>query len=132
MKYKKWLSIVFFIIAVIFILIIAVRKFNIEYTNKFISPEKTNVIKIEVKSAKGFLLFGSNDIKIKYRKNNIAGLINGATINTSISNDGAKIDESNIQVEWTSEDLATITLSGDEQEKEFINISFNDIISYKK
>lgn len=132
MKYKKWLYITFGIVVVIFILIIGFRKFNIEYTDKSISPKKTNLIEIEAKGTKGFLLFGASKIKIKCRKNNIMGLINEVSINTSISNDGAKIDESNIKVEWISEDSATIILSGDEQEDEFININFDEIISYKK
>jgi len=131
-KYKKWLYISFIIILVIFILVNGVRKLNIEYTNKFISPKKTNLIKIEAKGVKGFLLFGSSDIKIKYRKNNIIGLINQVNINTSISNDGVKIDDSNINIEWISEDLATIILSGTEQDEEVININFDDISSYKK
>ena len=54
-------------------------------------------------------------------------MINQVNINTSISNDGAKIDDSNINIEWISEDMATITLSGTEQKDEVININVEDI-----
>lgn len=127
MKHKKWLLIGGAIIIIIF----AFEKINTEYTNKFISPNKTNLIQVKAKNPAGFLLFGSSDIEVQCRKNNVIGFINKVTIKTSIANDGSQINDSNFNVEWISDDTVTITLSGYEQSDEVIKVDFDDIISYK-
>ena len=129
MKNRKRLLKFFMIIILIVIVPIGCDKLSINYTNKYISPNKTNVIKIEAKEPAGFLLFGPSDIKIYFRKNKFLSFMNKATIESSISNDGRRIDDGNFKIEWISEDIATITLMGEEQNPKVIKVNFNDTIT---
>lgn len=127
MKYKKLLLIA----CVIILLWFGFEKLTTQYSNKFISPDKTNTIKVQSKESFNFLLFGPSNISITCRKNNLFGFITKLTIDTTISNDGKSINDSNVNIEWISEDIAIITLLGEEQNDEVIKVNFEDDISYE-
>lgn len=130
MKYKKWLVRTFIGIILLAILKIGFETLTMEYSKKFVSSNKSNSIKIETINL-SFLMFGPSAVRIQCRKNNFIGFMNGVNIDTTIANDGKNINDSNVEVEWINEDIAIVTLSGEEQENEVIKIKFKDNISYE-
>lgn len=123
----KLMKRLFLYFIVIVLIVIGWKLINIQYTKKYISPDKTNIVKIEVGTA---TLFGPTNINIKCRKNTVFGFLSGKTIDTTISNDGKNINESNINIEWINENNATITLYGEEQSDKTIEVNFDDEIKY--
>jgi len=76
------------------------------------SPNDINTIKIVQKGSAFF--FGPSSVRIKYNW--------WKHLDKSISNDGKNLDSSNVTVEWKSDYEATITLYGEEQEPEVVEI----------
>lgn len=74
------------------------------------SPNDVNKIKVIEKGEPFF--FGPSSIRLKYRNE---------YLDTSISNDGKRLDESNIEITWNNENEAKIILYGEEQVPEVIS-----------
>lgn len=91
------------------------------------SPNNENVIIIKNKSA---FLFGSTPVKITSKKQGI-NWAEPSDYETAISNDGATLYDGNVIIEWVNDSKAIVTLRGDEQLDNVIEINFGDNISYK-
>ncbi|RIW30424.1 hypothetical protein D3H55_16960 [Bacillus salacetis] len=78
------------------------------------SPANTNTIEV-VETGDAFLL-GASSVRIKYGSSHI---------DTSIANDGKPLSSSNVSINWKDEQTAAVTLYGDEQEAEIIDIQFD-------
>lgn len=74
------------------------------------SPDQETVFEI-IEKGQPFL-FGHSNVRINYHNQ---------MIERSIFNDGAVLDSDNFDVEWTSNDAATIYLDGDEQSLDVIH-----------
>ncbi|WP_440895573.1 hypothetical protein ACS127_13565 [Amphibacillus sp. Q70] len=78
------------------------------------SPNEINTIEV-VERGESFS-FGLSAVRIKYGRKRI---------DTQIGNDGGTLNEFNVSVNWEDDYNAIVTLYGDEQEPEIIEISFN-------
>lgn len=78
------------------------------------SPNEINTIEVVEKGAA--FSFGVSSGRIKY---------GGNRIDTRIGNDGGTLNESNVSIRWEDDYNALVTLYGDEQEPETIEINFN-------
>ena len=74
------------------------------------SPNQENKIKVVEKGAAFF--FGPSKVRIKSGWRHHTDRI--------IGNDGARLNSSNVSIEWRSEDIAIITLEGNEQYPELV------------
>lgn len=80
-----------------------------------VSPNGAHTIEIVEKGEPAF--FGPSSVRIKYGKEHIDRII---------SNDGKMLHDSNVSVEWKSDDTAIITLFGEEQVPETIEFKKED------
>lgn len=109
---------------IIIIILVITYIFELSYGKKFSSPN--NHYKVFIKN-NGAFLFGSHDIVI-YAKDRWTVF----KYNTDIANDGKTLNASNYNVEW-SEDIAYITLSGEDQDDEDLMVDFkNKTIKHRK
>lgn len=76
-------------------------------------------------------LFGNNSINIISRRTGFTNFLNSSKYKTSILNDGKNLNESNINISWSNDDTALITLTGEEQNPELITVEFSTDIIYK-
>lgn len=93
---------------------------------KSISPNMENVIIIKDKEA---FLFGSNPVKLTFKKTGINGILNFKNYKTEIYNDGATLSLYNTNIKWIN-NKAIITLRGSEQLDKIIEVDFKKNISY--
>lgn len=116
----KKLCIGLILIVTLFILIGGSGKTISEST----SENKENKIIIDVKSS---TLYGSSQVKIK----GVAGW-KYKNYKTEIHNDGKNLSEKNFEIKWENNDHAFVTLIGEEQGNEVIEILFSEGIELKK
>ena len=76
--------------------------------------------RIAIKSS-GAFLFSSEDISINAYK----GLFKKMKYKSSIANDGKTLNKSNFDIIW-KENIAILTIKGEEQDDEVLNIDFNN------
>lgn len=106
------------VIVIVLSIALLVGKFyyDIEYKERTLllssSPDHANTIEIVEKGVPSF--FGPSSIRIKS---------GDKQIDRRLKNDGARPDESNVDVKWNRDNTALITLSGREQRPE--TIEFN-------
>lgn len=96
---------------------------------KYISPNKEYIVVIKGYGPKW--PFGSENIKVIAYKNNILGYFNKVKYNTEIRNDGKLLNDSNYEIKW-DENIAYLSLIGEEQEDENLVIEFGDKINISK
>lgn len=121
---KKEVTIFLSIFTILAIILVIPYIFELSYGKKFSSPD--NHYKVFIKN-NGAFLFGSHDIVI-YAKDRWTVF----EYNTDIANDGKPLNSSNYNVEWT-EDIAYITLSGEDQDDEDLMVDFkNKTIKHRK
>mgnify|MGYP003291450743 CR=1 FL=1 len=115
---------IFLVVGVVFTILFFTN--NI-YTNvkTFLSPNKE--YKIVIKSNGTRWSFGEENIKIYAYKNSLKGFFEKNIYETPISNDGKILNDTNFKIDWES-NIAYLTLSGEEQIDEVLEIKFNDII----
>ena len=96
---------------------------------KYTSPNKEYIVVIKGYGPKW--PFGSENIKVIAYKNNILGYFNKVKYNTEIRNDGKLLNDSNYEIKW-DENIAYLSLIGEEQEDENLVIEFGDKINISK
>ena len=96
---------------------------------KYISPNKEYIVVIKGYGPKW--PFGSENIKVIAYKNNILGYFNKVKYNTEIRNDGKLLNDSNYEIKW-DENIAYLSLIGEEQEDENLVIEFGHKINISK
>lgn len=74
---------------------------------------------------KGSFLFSSEEVEIFAYRNNVLGFFDFFKYNTSIANDGKHLNGDNFFVKW-KDDIAILTLFGEEQEDEVFNIDYSN------
>lgn len=79
------------------------------------SPNDINMIKVAQKGEAAF--FGPSKVRIHFGPFKYKDRL--------IANDGGTLHSSNISVSWKNDDEATVTLYGDEQEPETVDIHFS-------
>ncbi|MEI3611922.1 hypothetical protein [Pseudogracilibacillus sp. SO30301A] len=79
------------------------------------SPKNINTIKVVEIGAP--FSFGSSSIRLKYKDDDF---------DTSLSNDGKNLDESNIEINWINDKEATVIFDGEEQPPEVIKFKVTD------
>lgn len=79
------------------------------------SPKKINTVEVVEKGAP--FSFGPSAIRLKYKKEDF---------DTSLSNDGKTLDESNVEIDWKNDQEALITLYGEEQLPEVIRFKVTE------
>ena len=94
--------------------------------NKNVQNSKQNVIIIKDKEA---FLFGSNPVKLTFKKTGINGILNFKNYKTEIYNDGATLSLYNTNIKCIN-NKAIITLRGSEQLDKIIEVDFKKNISY--
>lgn len=112
------------------IVIIALIPLIFPSSNSFynsISNNKKNIIIVKKSNES---LFSPCNITIISKKANILGIFNQSKYETSISNDGKNISNSNIEITWLDNNNAKIILYGEEQEPEEIKVNFDKDIKY--
>lgn len=100
------------------------------YDKEFISPNKDNMIRVKSGKVHGFLYFKTHiTIECKTNKNSIRALF-PKIINANIANDKICINDSNIEVDWITNDRANIKLLGCRQQLQVIEVEFGKNITY--
>lgn len=127
-------KIIYFIIVLLLLifatLIILAFSGNLYFKVKsYISPN--NEYKIVIKGNGPRWSFGSEDIKIYAYKNNFNGIFNKILYKTEISNDGSPLNDNNFSISW-EDNVAILTLKGEGNQEEHIEIKFADKITIKK
>lgn len=127
---KRIIVILCSIVAVIAILGITIYLQNIYgLKEKYISPNKEYIVVIKGYGPKWS--FGSENIKVIAYKNSISGYFNKVKYDTEIKNDGKSLNDSNYEIKW-DENIAYLSLIGEEQEDENLVIEFGDKINISK
>lgn len=127
---KRIIVILCSIVAVIAILGITIYLQNIYgLKEKYISPNKEYIVVIKGYGPKW--PFGSENIKVIAYKNSISGYFNKVKYDTEIKNDGKLLNDSNYEIKW-DENIAYLSLIGEEQEDENLVIEFGDKIKISK
>ena len=98
------------------------------YTKKesYLSSNKEYKIVIKGNGAKW--PFGSEDIKVYAYKNSFTGTFSKAIYKTKIFNDGKILNDSNFNIEW-NDNIAYLSLNGEEQKDEILKIVFEDKVT---
>lgn len=123
----KQSTIIIAIIGIIILIPLIFTKYS-SFCNS-ISTDNKNIIIVK---ASGWFLFSPSNITIILKKNNLLGIFNQSKYETSISNDGKNISNSNIKITWINNSNAKIILYGEEQEPEEIEVTFDKEIEYNK
>ena len=128
---KKIIYFIIVLLLLIFVaLIILAFSGNLYFKVKsYISPN--NEYKIVIKGNGPKWSFGSEDIKVYAYKNNFNGIFNKKLYKTEISNDGSPLNDNNFNVSW-EDNIAILTLKGEGNQEEHIEIVFEDKITIKK
>lgn len=127
-------KIIYFIIVLLLLifatLIILAFSGNLYFKVKsYISPN--NEYKIVIKGNGPKWSFGSEDIKVYVYKNNFNGIFNKILYKTEISNDGSPLNDNNFSISW-EDNVAILTLKGEGNQEEQIEVVFEDKITIKK
>ena len=122
------LTIVFLTILALVLLIKAWLFREIYYT-KFIFDSPDNKYRIVIKG-NDTIFFSSENLRIYAYKNNFKGYLNKIMYATDVSNDGKGLNEENVIVFW-EDNKAYLTIKGEEQKNEYIEINFQDNITFK-
>lgn len=117
-KLQKDLKITIILLLIFFILFIIIYRINGDYV--FESSSDNGMYRIAIKSS-GAFLFSSEDISINAYK----GLFKKIKYKSSIANDGKTLNKSNFDIIW-KENIAILTIKGEEQDDEVLNIDFNN------
>jgi hypothetical protein len=118
-KRAKWGCLIWAVILILGPIILIVGKFSYEMYFKEStletsnSPSNINTIEVVQKGEAAW--FGPSSVRIKYGWRHI---------DRSISNDGATLDSSNVSVRWKNNYEAIVTLYGEEQGPETVEIYF--------
>jgi preprotein translocase subunit SecF len=94
-----------------------VYEMSFKETNLVTSYSPQNINKIEIAQKGEAVFFGPSKVRIHYEIQHE---------DHSISNDGKTLDPSNVSVSWKNDYEATVTLYGEEQEPETVEIHLND------
>lgn len=116
------------IISVVFLLLLASDGYIYFKTASFVSPNKE--YKIVIKGNGSKFPFGSEDIKIYAYKNKNFGFFKKSVYKTEIFNDGKPLKDDNFNISW-EDNKALLTLKGEEQKNEYIEIDFQNNITFK-
>ena len=121
----------YIILLVLFGLFMLLFIFNNNVNNVFESTSSDSKYRVIIKS-KGAFLFSAEDVTIYAFKNNIVGFFKKIKYKSSIANDGKTLDKTNFDIKW-NDDMAILTISGEEQDDEVLDIDFiNHKISHHK
>lgn len=116
-KRAKWGCLIWACILIVGPIVVIVSLFSYEMYFKestiVISHSPNNENTIEVVEKGEAAWFGPSSIRIKYGSRHI---------DRSIGNDGKTIDSSNISVRWVNDEAFVVTLYGEEQEPETVEI----------
>ena len=115
---------IFYVLGIFFFVLFFSVLFYFNKLTVFETISEGGVYKIRV-IGKGAILFSSEDVEIYAYKNNIFGFLNIFKYKTSIANDGKQLNEDNFFVKW-KDDIAILTLFGEEQEDEVFNIDYSN------
>ena len=118
-----------FLTILAFILLIKAWLFREFYYTKFTFDSPNNAYKVVVKG-NDTIFFSSEKLRIYAYKNNFKGYLNRVMYATVISNDGKGLNEKNVVISW-EDNKALLTLKGEEQKNEYIEIDFQDNITFK-
>ena len=118
-----------FLTILAFILLIKAWLFREFYHTKFTFDSPNNAYKVVVKG-NDTIFFSSEKLRIYAYKNNFKGYLNRVMYATVISNDGKGLNEKNVVISW-EDNKALLTLKGEEQKNEYIEIDFQDNITFK-
>ncbi|WP_113929308.1 hypothetical protein [Bacillus sp. P14.5] len=120
-KKAKWGCLTWMVILIIvpLVLITGVFLYEMYYEERLlkVSNSPSNQFTIEIVEKGSAFWFGPSKVRIKYK---------GGQLDRAISNDGSTLSSSNVEVNWDQEDTANVTLYGDEQQPETIEIDFTD------
>jgi len=94
-----------------------IYKMNLKERRLVISHSPSDIHTIKVVEKGEAAWFGPSSVRIKYGW--------WKHIDRIISNDGKTLDSSNVSVSWKNDNEATVTLYGEEQEPESIEITFS-------
>ena len=128
MKKKKLIFIIplcmMLFIGVVFVILLFTNNIYTE-VKTFLSPSKE--YKIVIKSNGARWSFGEENLKIYAYENSLKGFFDKKLYETTISNDGKILNDNNFIINW-EKNIAYLTLHGEEQIDEVLEIKFSDII----
>ena len=129
-KNKTYLIILITLLIILIVFYILLDVYGYIYYKKtaFISPNKEYKIVIRGNNPK--FPFGSENIKIYAYKNNIFGILKKSVYKTEIANDGKYLNDNNFNIDW-EDNKAYLTLKGEEQKNEYIEVDFQKNITFK-
>ncbi|MEC2074829.1 hypothetical protein [Metabacillus fastidiosus] len=118
-KQAKWGCLTWFVILIVAPIVLIVGMFSYEMYFKerqlvtSYSPSEIHMIEVVEKGEAAW--FGPSSVRIKYGW--------WKHVDRSISNDGKTLDFSNVSVTWKNDNEAVVTLYGEEQEPENVEIT---------
>lgn len=118
-----------FLTILAFILLIKAWLFREFYYTRFIFDSPDNEYRIVIKG-NGTIFFSDENLRIYAYKNNFKGYLNKVMYATSLSDDGGSLGEDNVAISWEG-NKAYLTIKGEEQNNENIEIDFQDNITFK-
>ena len=109
------------------ILLIKAWLFREFYYTRFIFDSPDNEYRIVIKG-NGTIFFSDENLRIYAYKNNFKGYLNKVMYATSLSDDGGSLGKDNVAISW-EDNKAYLTIKGEEQKNEYIEINFQDNIT---
>ena len=118
-----------FLTILAFILLIKAWLFREFYYTRFTFDSPDNEYRIVIKG-NGTIFFSDENLIIYAYKNNFKGYLNKVMYATSLSDDGGSLGKDNVAISWEG-NKAYLTIKGEEQKNEYIEINFQDNITFK-
>ena len=112
-----------------FILLIKAWLFREFFYTRLTFDSPDNEYRIVIKG-NGTIFFSDENLRIYAYKNNFKGYLNKVMYATSLSDDGGSLGEDNVTISW-KDNKAYLTIKGEEQNNENLEINFQDNITFK-